>query len=384
MSGGALSSAELAGVTRTLAEAGEEVVGALTSERIAGGRSNVTLRLADDAGHQWVLRSPPRAGRTPSAHDVGREHRITRALGATAVPVPRAVAFRSDDTVFGLPYAIAAFVPGRTVQTRAQLADLDDATCATVVERLVTVLADLHDVDPVGVGLGDLGRPTGYAERQVRRWTDQWQHVAIPAVGALAQEVARELGAGVPPQQRSAIVHGDFRLDNAILTDTARVGAVVDWELSTLGDPVADVALMAVYRDPALDLVLGLDAAWASERLPGPGALAAAYERASGTRLRYWEFHCALAAFKLAVIAAGIDHRHRAGATTDPQFASAGRAVEPLLELAAIHLRLHRQAPLLAVNAHWGRTDRRPTEGRSEHLSEGQPDLPVRRGTSHT
>lgn len=337
-----LSAEEAAAVARSLAAAGENVVGTLTPVRIAGGRSNVTVRLSDEAGHQWVLRMPPRAGRTPSAHDVAREHRITAALARTDVPVPRAVLLQDDDPAFGLPYAVAAFVPGRTIQTRAQLDSLGDATCARVVERLVAVLAALHDVDAVRVGLGDLGRPDGYAERQVRRWTGQWEHVGRPEHGPLAAAVGQVLAARVPAQRRSAIVHGDFRIDNAILDadDPSVVAAVVDWELSTLGDPVADVALMAVYRDRALDLVIGIDAAWASERLPSADDLAAAYERRSGTTLDHWDFHCALAAFKLAVIAAGIDHRHRAGATRGDEFGSAGNAVEPLLELAAGRLAL--------------------------------------------
>jgi len=335
MSAVELSHDEAGAVARTLAHAGETVVGALSSEPIAGGRSNVTVRLADEGGHHWVLRMPPRAGRTPSAHDVGREHRITRALGSTGVPVPRAVAYRDDDPAIGLPYAVADFVHGRTIQTRAQLGGLDDATCAAVVDRLVSVLAELHAVDPGLIGLGDLGRPDGYAERQVRRWSAQWEHVGPAELSGLADDVARELADRVPPQGRSAIVHGDFRIDNAILGADAQVAAIVDWELSTLGDPVADVALMAVYRDPALDLVLGTDAAWASDRLPTGDELAAAYENRSGTRLEHWDFHCGLAAFKLAVISAGIHHRHLAGATAGEQFASAGRAVEPLLLLAA-------------------------------------------------
>ncbi|HEV7196386.1 MAG TPA: phosphotransferase family protein [Pedococcus sp.] len=328
-----LTHLELAGVAEVMTAAGVEVDGALHASLITGGRSNLTFRLSDDSS-RWVLRTPPRAGRTPSAHDVGREFRVTRALGALGVPVPPAVVLCQDESVIGAPFAVAGFVDGRTVQTRADLDLLDDTTVHECVDRMVEALAGLHAVDHVSAGLERFGRPYGYSGRQVARWSSQWELVGTPGLDRAAAEVAELLSAAVPEQRSVGIVHGDFRIDNTILRLDGRVrlAAIVDWELSTIGDPVADVALMCVYRHPALDLVLGAPSAWTSDRLPAPDELAAKYEAAGGVELAAWEFHLALGYFKLAVIAAGIDHRFRAGATHGSGFDSAGDAVGPLLE----------------------------------------------------
>lgn len=328
-----LTTAELAGVADAMTASGVELAGPLLAQRILGGRSNLTFRLTDGR-NRWVLRTAPRAGRTPSAHDVAREFRITKALRDTGVPVPPAVVLSEDGDVLGAPFAVAEFVEGTCVQSRADLDALDDATVAQCVDRLIGTLAQLHAVDPVEVGLEGHGRPGGYAERQVRRWSGQWELVGTDPLQALATETGRLLASAIPDQRSSGIVHGDYRIDNTILNldGDAQIAAVVDWELSTLGDPVADVALMCVYRHPALDLVLGAPSAWTSDRLPEPAALAAAYEAAGGVPLEAWDFHLALGYFKLAVIAAGIDHRYRVGATQGPGFATAGDAIEPLLE----------------------------------------------------
>ena len=161
------------------------------------------------------------------------------------------------------------------------------------------------------------------------------RHRTARPLSGLAADTGRLLAAAIPEQRSSGIVHGDYRIDNTILRldeGPVSVAAVVDWELSTLGDPVADVALMCVYRHPGLDLVLGAPSAWTSDRLPDPAGLAAAYEAAGGVPLVDWDFHLALGYYKLAVIAAGIDHRYRAGATHGSGFDTAGDAVGPLLE----------------------------------------------------
>ncbi len=331
-----LTPAEHTGVADAITGAGAELAGPLRSRLIAGGRSNLTFELTDGVG-RWVLRTAPRAGRTPSAHDVAREYRVTSALRDTGVPVPPAVVLHEGDDVLGAPFAVAEFVDGSCVQSRADLAALPDTRVAACVDELVSTLAALHAVDPVAVGLERHGRPDGYAERQVRRWTGQWEIVGtgpLAPLHGLATETGRVLAAAVPRQWSSGIVHGDYRIDNTILRfdDAVRVAAVVDWELSTLGDPVADVALMCVYRHPALDLILGAPSAWTSPRLPDAAGLATAYEAAGGVPLADWEFHLALGYFKLAVIAAGIDHRYRAGATHGTGFDRAGEAVGPLLD----------------------------------------------------
>jgi aminoglycoside phosphotransferase (APT) family kinase protein len=330
-----LTEEEVAGVARFLERERVDLAGPLSVHQISGGRSNLTFRL-DDGVSRWVLRMPPRAGRTPSAHDVAREFRVTRALRDTDVPVARTVALCDDEAVIGLPFAVTEFVAGETVQTRDELNRLDDATLATTLDKLIETLVALHRVDYPSIGLETFGRPAGYAERQVRRWTQQWELVAPPGASRVreaAGELARRLAASVPRQQATSIVHGDFRIDNTLLRldDEVSVAAVVDWEMSTLGDPVADVAVMTVYRHPAFDLVLGYPCAWTSPRVPDAARLAAAYESAGGVPLVDWELHLALAYFKVAVISAGIDHRYRAGATSDPAFASAGTSVPHLL-----------------------------------------------------
>ncbi|QYJ03569.1 phosphotransferase family protein [Nocardioides panacisoli] len=338
----ALSTEELAAVADRMARAGADLAGPLSARLIAGGRSNLTYRLQDLAaedGRAWVLRMPPRRGRTPSAHDVAREFRVTSALASTVVPVPPAVVLCEEETALGLPFAVTEFVDGRTIQSRRDLESLEDGTLDTVVGALCGTLAALHSVDHVAVGLERFGRPDGYAARQVRRWSGQWEIVGDPPLTPLATELGQKLAATTFRQQSTGIVHGDYRIDNTLLAFddgagggvAARVAAVVDWELSTIGDPVADVAMMCVYRHSALDLVLGEPSAWTSDRLPDADALAAAYGSAGGVELVDWDAHLALGYFKLAVIAAGIDHRYRAGATHGEGFDSAGQAVEPLL-----------------------------------------------------
>jgi aminoglycoside phosphotransferase (APT) family kinase protein len=331
----ALTEAELSAVAGVLTDQGVSVLGPLSAELIAGGRSNLTFRL-DDGSSQWVLRMPPRSGRTPSAHDVAREHRVTSALRHTDVPVAPAVALCTDESLLGGPFAVAEFVTGRTLQSRADLDTLDDPTVSALLAQLVETLASLHAVDHVAVGLERFGRPNGYAERQIRRWSGQWSLVARnePDLQRAATELISRLAETVPEQRATGIVHGDFRIDNTLLRldSPPTVAAVVDWELSTIGDPVADVAMMCVYRHPAFDLIVGGASAWTSLRLPDADALAAAYEGAGGVRLESWDFHLALAYFKIAVIAAGIDHRYRSGSGSGPGFDSAGGSVVPFLE----------------------------------------------------
>lgn len=337
-----LSVAELDAVAAVLAGAGFVPAGPLTSTLIAGGRSNLTFRLTDGT-RAWVLRTPPRRGRTPSAHDVAREYRVTAALRQTAVPVPPAVALCEDEEMIGGPFAISEYVAGRTVQARDQLEDLAADTVDAVAWTLVESLAALHDVDHVAVGLDRFGRPDDYAARQLRRWTGQWDLVGSPDLDALAREVSTGLASALPPQSAVGIVHGDFRIDNTILdledVTAPRVAAVVDWELSTIGDPVADVATMCAYRHTAFDLIVGSAAAWTSPALPDVAELAAMYERCGGVRLAHWDFHLALAYFKTAVIAAGIDHRRRQGSGSGPGFDTAGESVITYLELARRALR---------------------------------------------
>jgi aminoglycoside phosphotransferase (APT) family kinase protein len=315
-----LDGLDLAALDLHLRAIGIPRAGALRAEVIGGGRSNLTFLVFDDTA-TWVLRRPPLHGLTPSAHDMAREYRVVAALAGTPVPVARVVTNHDDNSVLGAPFQMVDYVRGRVIRSRADLEALSDADVIDgCVDALIRVLADLHTVDPQAVGLGDFGKPSGYLQRQVLRWGSQWQHVRLPDDyrDDDVQRLTSLLSQSIPQQTRTSIVHGDYRIDNVILDygDPTVVRAVVDWELSTLGDPLSDVALMCVYRDPALDLIINEHAAWTSPLLASADELAHRYSVVSGQPLSHWEFYMSLAYFKLAIIAAGIDFRRRMAADT--------------------------------------------------------------------
>lgn len=302
------------------------VTGELNVELISGGRSNLTFVVNDDV-HRWVARRPPLAGLTPSAHDMEREWAVTSALVNTEVPVATPVAIDRTGEIIGAPCTVVEFVDGQVIRSADDLAAWSDAEVTANFEAMVRTLADLHAVDYTAVGLGDFGRPDGFAARQVKLWTRQWGHVKtreLPDVERLATALAER----VPASARSTIVHGDYRVDNTIIdsADPARIAAVVDWELSALGDPLTDVALMSVYREPVFSRVLGFDAAWTSDRYPDGETMAQRYAEVAGVDLGDWGFYLGLADFKLAVIAEGITHRALQGGSSGA--AGAERAAE--------------------------------------------------------
>ncbi|MGN0040366.1 phosphotransferase family protein [Rhodococcus sp. (in: high G+C Gram-positive bacteria)] len=322
---------DLVALDRFLRRSGVAVDGELRAELISGGKSNLTYGILDDTSH-WVLRRPPTAGLTPSAHDVAREYRITSALQGSAVPVARTVALCEDDSVMGAPFTVVEYVGGRVVRSKDDLDSLSDTDIDRCTGELVRVIAELHAVDYEAVGLGGFGRPDGYVTRQVKLWQSQWDRVKtreLPDVERLHAALADS----IPESPTPSIVHGDYRIDNTILShdDVGSVAAVVDWELSTLGDPLTDLAMMCVYRHPALDQVLGFPAAWTSNRLPSADDLVERYATVSGRDIAHWSFYMGLAHFKLAVIAEGINHRWRAGATVGDGFDRAGDAVPALV-----------------------------------------------------
>ncbi|MFE3546727.1 phosphotransferase family protein [Nocardia sp. NPDC059177] len=327
---------DVAALEKFLRDHGVEVRGELRVELISGGRSNLTFAAADEVS-RWVVRRPPVAGLTPSAHDMAREFTVTSALQDSAVPVAKTVAFDAEGSALGAPMTVVEFVEGTVVRDQDDLAALTDDQVHAATGELVRVLADLHAVDPAAVGLGEFGRPAGFVARQVKLWASQWDRVKtreLPDVATLHAALAE----AVPQHSGASIVHGDFRIDNTILdaTDPGQVRAVVDWELSTLGDPLTDAALMCVYRSPVFDLVLGSRAAWTSDRLPGPDDLAQAYATAAGRDLGDWGFYLALANFKLGVIGEGITHRARQGSDAG---SAAERAAEATPEFMAAGLR---------------------------------------------
>ena len=315
--------------------------GELRAELISGGRSNLTFLVFDDAS-KWVLRRPPLHGLTPSAHDMAREYKVVAALEDTPVPVARAVTMRNDDSVLGAPFQMVDYVPGRVVRHAAELEALgDQAAIEACVDALIKVLADLHSIDPESVGLGDFGKPTGYLERQVRRWGSQWDLVKLEddPRDADVKLLHAKLGGAIPAQSRSAIVHGDYRIDNTMLdaVDATKVRAVLDWEMSTLGDPLSDAALMCVYRHPMFDMV-HTDAAWSSPLMPSADDLAHRYSVAADQPLAHWDFYMALAYFKLAIIAAGIQFRDRMAGGSE-YGVKLGEAIPPLVAMGLTALR---------------------------------------------
>ncbi len=322
-----------------LRQLGVPVAGPLTAERIPGGRSNETYRLGDGV-HRWAFRRPPLAGHTASAHDVAREARVTRALEPTRVPVPPVISLCEDAGVMGGPFTVSAWIDGMVIRDRSELEQIPDADLPGMCDSLIDVLVELHDADPAALGLGDFGRPDGFVGRQVTLWRRQWEQVKTRDLRDLERLHAR-LEDRLPEAGDAAVLHGDYRIDNVILdpVDPSRVLAVLDWELSALGDPLTDVALMCTYRHPALDVILGMPAAWASERLPGADDLANAYVERSARDLGDWPFYLGLAHLKLAVIAEGIAYRARAGADSGRNARAAADAVPELIAEGLVHLR---------------------------------------------
>lgn len=329
-----LEGLDLDALDRHLRSVGVARDGELRAEFISGGRSNLTFLVFDDTS-KWVLRRPPLHGLTPSAHDMAREYRVVAALQDTPVPVARAVTMRNDDSVLGAPFQMVEYVPGRVVRHVDELERLgDDAAISDCVDALIKVLADLHSVDPDAVGLGDFGKASGYLERQVRRWGGQWELVQRendPA-DADVRRLHSALAEAIPSQSRSSIVHGDYRIDNTMLDsdDATKVLAVLDWEMSTLGDPISDAALMCVYRHPMFNMIHA-SSAWASPRMPDADDLANKYALASGQSLDNWDFYMALGYFKVAIIAAGIAYRARVGGGVAEDTDEVDRAVGPLV-----------------------------------------------------
>jgi aminoglycoside phosphotransferase (APT) family kinase protein len=329
-----LEGLDLDALDRHLQSVGIPRTGELRAELVSGGRSNLTFLVFDDAS-RWVLRRPPLHGLTPSAHDMAREYKVVAALADTPVPVPRAITMRNDDSVLGAPFQMVEHVAGRVVRHDDELEKLGDkAVISDCVDALIKVLADLHAVDPDAVGLGDFGKPTGYLERQVRRWGGQWELVRREndPSDADVKRLHSALAQAIPPQSRSSVVHGDYRIDNTILDskDATKVVAVLDWEMSTLGDPLSDAALMCVYRHPMFN-VIHAASAWASPLMPEVDELANRYSKAAGQSLDNWDFYMALGYFKVAIIAAGIAFRARMGGGVAANTDMVDQAVGPLI-----------------------------------------------------
>jgi aminoglycoside phosphotransferase (APT) family kinase protein len=303
---------------------------ALRAELIQGGKSNLTYRLSDGS-HDWVLRRPPLGHVLATAHDMAREYRVMSALAPTPVPVPAMVTLCEDPGVIGAPFYVMEYVEGSILRRTKDTDRLDDRQRTALAHRLIDTLADLHEVDPADVGLGDFGHPDGFLERQVRRWTQQLQRSRsrdIPGFDDLADGLAK----GVPASQRASVVHGDYRLDNVLVGPDQEIRAVLDWEMATLGDPLCDLGLLPVYAVPAPG-VAGIvsDGMGPHNGFPSIESLIDRYADRSGLDVSHLSWYTALGYYKLAVICEGIHHRYATGKTVGPGFDQIGNIVEPLV-----------------------------------------------------
>lgn len=282
---------------------------------IAGGHSNLTYRVTGTDGARFVLRRPPLGHLLASAHDMGREHRIIAALSGTPVPVAPAAGYCADTAVNGAPFYVMRFVDGLVVRDRAEAeAGLTVAARSRASESLVDTLAAIHAVDLGSVGLADLSKHEGYIARQLKRWYGQWgaqKTRELPAVDRVHDALLRR----IPEQGPASIVHGDYRLDNCMVTPAGDVAAVLDWEICTLGDPLADLGLLMVYwtgpNDPP--------SAWEGAATTAPGfadraQIAARYAATSGRDIGQLGFYVAFAYWKLACILEGVYARYLGGA----------------------------------------------------------------------
>ena len=320
-------------LARFLAEVGVETAGPLEATLISGGRSNLTFRVTDGV-RRWVLRRPPLGQIPRGAHDVGREHRVMAALAGSAVPVPEVAALCAGDSVLGAPFYLMVEVPGTVLRSREQVALLDPERCRLLGRSLVDTLADLHDIDPASVGLVDLGRADGYLERQVARWQRQYQEIKVRDLPGL-EEVGAVLERRIPVSGPAAIVHGDYRLDNVIVdsVDSPEIAAVLDWEMATLGDPLADLAALVMFWDepgqPFNPITKGL---MAFEGFPSTGEIVEQYAERRGLGLEEMDWYLTFARFRLAVILEQIHARYLRGETSGEGFDDIGDMVPPLVE----------------------------------------------------
>jgi aminoglycoside phosphotransferase (APT) family kinase protein len=304
---------DLPRLTPWLNERLPEIEPPLRFTRVGEGQSNLTFRVDDAAGHTMVLRRPPLGEILASAHDMEREHRILSGLASAGARVPRTLAYCDDTEVTGAPFYVMEHVDGLIV-TKVETAErLSPEARAAAARSLVQTLTELQAVDLDAAGLGDFKRPESLASRQLRRWTKQW-HASKTEELPVIEEVAELLAARMPEERESVLVHGDYRLDNAVVSDDGEVRAVLDWELCTVGDPLADVGLLVAYWNE-LGAAAGQAGALFREPVtavagfPTGAELAAEYARASGrdvAELGYW---IAFAYWKVAIIVEGVYRR---------------------------------------------------------------------------
>jgi aminoglycoside phosphotransferase (APT) family kinase protein len=336
MSAASVNTSRLAAYLRSR---GAEVTGELRGQLITGGRSNLTYELTDEAGVRHVLRMPPRSADAAQSHDTAREHGILAALAGSPVPVPAAGVLCDDAGVLGAPFYVADFVDGAVLAMRADGAALAPTARAVASRSIVDALSAIHSLDVVRLGLDGLGRGTGYIERQLRRWADR---AARPDAlsSALLLEVHEALAADVPATQRTCLVHGDYKFPNVIVDgETGAVRAVLDWELATIGDPLADLGnLLAMWPNPGEAALVDMPTSNAG--FLTRAAVVEQYAAQTGLDVSAVDWYHAFALWKVACLLAGVVERYRGGAMAaddfDPDAGAAlvgelGRAARALL-----------------------------------------------------
>jgi len=312
----------------------------LTATRLAGGLSNLTYRI-DGAARPIVVRRPPLGHVLSTAHDMQREFTIISALANSPVPVPTALAYLDDGegaAGIGTPFYLMDFVPGLVLSRPSDNAGHSPAELRGVSIELARTLGELHTIEPTSVGLADFGRPSGFLERQLHRWATQYdasRSREVPELDTLQQRLGRDR----PETARSSLLHGDFRLDNAIVhpdaADGARIAAVLDWEMATIGDTLMDLGTFSMYWD--LQKITGGAGLGASAVDPAAGypafdELVDAYSSVVGVSVPSLGWYRAFAAYKLAVILEGIHLRYTSGQTVGLGFEQVGAFVVPLAD----------------------------------------------------
>jgi aminoglycoside phosphotransferase (APT) family kinase protein len=305
-------------------EANVAATGPCTYLLIAGGRSNLTYLVTDANGQRFALRRPPVSHVLPTAHDMVREFTVISALKPQGVPVADALALCTDEAVNERPFYVMEFVDGHILRDRHQTEVAFDVTeRAQIGPNLAATLAGLHRVDVNEAGLGELARHDGYIERQVRRWRGQYEQMHVEGVehGGIIEAVGDELASSIPTQQKVTVVHGDYRLDNTVLDDNGRVRAILDWEICTLGDPLADVGLLMDYWNEPTDAMdtLMTGGPTTAKGMSSREDLLAAYAKESELDLSDIAFYQAFGFWKLACILQGVFARYSAGAVGGDQ-----------------------------------------------------------------
>jgi aminoglycoside phosphotransferase (APT) family kinase protein len=305
---------------------------------ISGGKSNLTYRIASDAG-EVILRRPPLGYILPTAHDMVREHSVLSALEGTAVPVPRTLHLGDGDSPIGAPFFVMERVVGHICRNELPPGYAETPEDRQAIgEALIDVLASLHTIDPTTVGLAEFGRPAGFMARQLRRWSRQWEASKTAELSAL-DRLRDDLVRTLPEERVHAIVHGDYRLDNTVLHPTrpGQIVAVLDWEMSTLGDPFTDLgALLAFWSEEADPKVLTaariVAPVTAAPGFPSRAEVIERYSRQTGFDVSHADWYQAFAFFKLAVVCQGIAARAAGGAMVGSGFDGAQRLVAPLVD----------------------------------------------------